>query len=68
MDDNEFWSHWAAERGYENMINGDFSEAARCYQKASSMYGIEAPWKGVERSLVCDAYTRMSEIVGSVNI
>ncbi len=66
MDDDKFWSHWAADRGYENIINGNLEEAARCYQKASQMYGIGASWKGVERSLVCDAYTRMSEIVGSL--
>lgn len=66
LDDNRFWSHWAADLGYENIINGNLEEAARCYQKASQMYGIGASWKGVERSLVCDAYTRMSEIVGSL--
>ena len=66
MDDEKFWSHWAADRGYENLISENFAEASRCYQKASSMYGIGASWKGVTRSLVCDAYTRMSEIVGDL--
>ena len=66
MDDEKFWSHWAAERGYENLISENFAEASRCYQKASQMYGIGASWKGVTRSLVCDAYTRMSEIVGDL--
>lgn len=66
MDDNQFWSHWAADRGYENLINGNFSEAARCYQKASQMYGIGDSWEGAKHPLVCVAYTRMSEIVGSL--
>lgn len=64
MDDNQFWSHWAAVRGYKHIINGDFGNAAACYQKASQMYGIGADWKiAGKRSLVCDAYTRISEIL-----
>ncbi len=65
MDDFRLWSHWAAAvRGYEHMINGDFGNAAACYQKASQMYGIGSDWKiAGKRSLVCDAYTRISEIL-----
>ena len=67
MDDSQFWSHWAAVRGYEHMINGDFNEAAACYQKASQMYGIGADWKiAGKRSLVCDAYNRISEILSNL--
>jgi len=63
MEDKEFYSTSAVALGYEHMINGDLEKASVCYKKASEMYGTGAPWKGKERSLVCDAYTRLSAIL-----
>ena len=72
MDDNEFWHHWATERGYEHILRGNTKEAAACYDKASQMYrkGIRDPSGDCG---VCDTYTRFATILrelpsGAINL
>ncbi len=72
MDDKEFWSHWATERGYEHILTGNMEEAAACYDKAAQMYrrGIKDPSGDCG---ACDTYNRFATLLrelppGAINL
>lgn len=72
MDDDKFWSHWAAERGYEHILAGNMENAAACYDKAAQMYrrGIREPSGDCG---VCDTYERFATLLrvlprGAINL
>lgn len=73
MDDDKFWSHWATERGYEQLFHGNLDEAANCYVKAGQMFRRGVAPESRNDCFTCDGYIRVGEILkklpeGTINI
>ncbi|MDO8656533.1 MAG: hypothetical protein Q7K45_04800 [Nanoarchaeota archaeon] len=71
--DDNFWSHWATQRGYEQLFHGNFRKAAVCYEKAGEMYRKGVAVEDRDNCFVCDSYERMGTILrqlpaGTINI